>query len=87
MEFYKKTGYIKITKKSIEEMFDICNEQYFGNRIEKPMKFDTFTPFKKCLGMVRACYDKKRKNTGQSSISRADTIGQRRTFATQWCMR
>lgn len=61
MEIAKKTGFVKLTRKAVEEMFDICNERYFDNRIEKPLKFETFTPHKKCLGMVRPCYDTKKK--------------------------
>ena len=48
-----KNKYIKLTKKVIEDMFDECNELYFNNEVEKPKKFETWTPDRRCLGLSR----------------------------------
>ena len=51
--------YIRLTRKVIEEMFDECNNTYFGDKVEKPIKIELFTHSKKTLGMVRPVKNKK----------------------------
>ena len=52
-------NYIRLTKKLIEKTFDECNERYFNNEVDKPHRFEIWTPNKKCVGWVRAAYPKK----------------------------
>lgn len=60
----KGNKYIKLTKQSIEEMFDECNAAYFNGEVEKPKKFETWTPEKKCLGLSRPILN-QRQRTGK----------------------
>lgn len=48
-----KSKYVKLTKKAVEDMFDECNALYFNNEVEKPKKFETWTPDRRCLGLSR----------------------------------
>lgn len=57
MEKYKNSEFVKITKKSIAEMFDMCNELYFNNEVERPKHFEVFTPNAKVLAMVRGGFN------------------------------
>ena len=45
-------------------MFDECNALYFDSKIERPVKFETWTPGKKILGMVRPYWIPKNKDYG-----------------------
>ena len=49
----KKNKYLKLTKQVIEDMFDECNAAYFNGEVEKPKKFESWTPQKKILGLSR----------------------------------
>lgn len=63
--------YIKLTKQTIEDMFDKCNGLYFNNEVEKPKKFEVWTPDKKCLGLSRPMLNKRTgKVTSALHISR-----------------
>ena len=55
----KKIKYIKLTKKEIEKRFDEYNKLYFKGQVEKPSKFETFTPRKRILGLTRPIFNKK----------------------------
>lgn len=50
--------YVRLTQNLIEKVFDECNEAYFDNQVEKPFKFELWTPWKRCVGWVRAAYPK-----------------------------
>lgn len=56
-----KPKYIRLTRKVVEEMFDECNRLYFNNTVEPPIKIETWTPYKKTVGMVRPVWSAKRK--------------------------
>ena len=68
----KMTGkYIKLTKQVIEDMFDRCNNAYFNDEVEKPKRFETWTPKKRCLGLSRPIVDNRTgKITSALHISR-----------------
>lgn len=51
--------YIRLTKNKIKEIFEECNQKYFNNQIKTPEIFDTWTPTIKCVGWVRAVWDKR----------------------------
>ncbi len=55
----KKNKYVKLTKKEIENRFEKYNLLYFEGKVEKPSKFETFTPSKKILGLTRPIFNKK----------------------------
>lgn len=55
----KNTKYIRLSKARVEEMFERCNAMYFNNSVERPIKFETWTPYKKTLGMVRPVRSKR----------------------------
>lgn len=55
------TKYIQLTRKQIEKTFNECNAKYFNNEIQKPEKFELWTPSKRCVGWIRAVWDMKRK--------------------------
>ncbi|MDE7439273.1 MAG: hypothetical protein K2N23_02025, partial [Clostridia bacterium] len=57
----RKQKYIKLTITVIKEMFDECNCMYFNGKVELPVKFETWTPQKKIVGMVRPIWAGKRK--------------------------
>ena len=54
----KKNKYVKLTKKEIENRFEKYNLLYFEGKVEKPSKFETFTPSKKILGLTRPIFNK-----------------------------
>lgn len=56
-----KEKYIKLTKKEIEKRFDEYNQTYFNNQINKPKKFELYTPSKRILGLTRPFFNKKQK--------------------------
>ena len=56
-----KQYYIRLTRKVVSDMFDKCNSLYFNNGIERPIKFETWTPYKKCVGMVMPHWSAKKK--------------------------
>lgn len=58
------TKHIRLTRKVVSDMFDECNALYFENKIERPVKFETWTPGKKILGMVRPYWIPKNKDYG-----------------------
>lgn len=62
----RKQKYIKLTRTIIKEMFDECNRLYFNDKVELPVKFETWTPQKKIVGMVRPIWAGKRKGTKAS---------------------
>ena len=51
--------YVRLTRNLIEKVFEECNSLYFDNQVEKPLKFELWIPWKKCVGWVRAAYPKK----------------------------
>lgn len=52
-------------------MFDECNRLYFDNAVERPRKFETWTPEKRCLGLSRPMANKRTgKVTSALHISR-----------------
>ena len=51
-------------------MFDLCNTLYFDRMVEKPVKFETWTPHRKTLGMVRPVLTKKKGICSVMHISR-----------------
>lgn len=53
--------YVRLTRNLIREIFDECNEKYFDNQIERPVKFELWTHQKKCVGWVRAIWNKKKR--------------------------
>ena len=53
--------YIKLTKKKVQEVFQICNEKYFDNKISLPDRIELWTPSNKCVGWIRAVWDMKRR--------------------------
>lgn len=53
--------YIRLTRNKIKEIFKKCNEKYFDNQINVPDIIDFWTPNIKCVGWVRAIWDKKTK--------------------------
>lgn len=55
--------YIRLTKSAVETMFDRCNELYFYNKVERPIKFETWTPYRKTLGMVRPVWSRRNQRT------------------------
>lgn len=66
-----KSKYVKLTKKAVEDMFDECNVLYFNNEVEKPKKFETWTPSKRTLGLTRPLWEsKKRRWVAALHISR-----------------
>ncbi|MBD5421667.1 MAG: hypothetical protein HDR49_01360 [Bacteroides sp.] len=56
--------HIRLTRQVVSDTFDECNALFFNGRIERPVKFETWTPHKRMLGMVRPCYRGKRKGVG-----------------------
>lgn len=54
--------FVKLTKKRIKDIFQECNELYFDNKVETPTFFETWTSHKKCVGWVRAIWNKKTKS-------------------------
>ena len=58
------TKRIRLTRSAISDMFDKCNALYFDNKIDRPVKFETWTPGKRILGMVRAYWIPKHKDYG-----------------------
>ena len=62
----RKQKYIKLTRTVIKEIFDECNRMYFNGKVELPVKFETWTPQKKIVGMVRPIWAGKRKGTKAS---------------------
>ena len=48
----QSTKRLRLTRAVISDMFDKCNALYFNNEIERPAKFETWTPLKRTLGMV-----------------------------------
>lgn len=52
---------IRLTRKSVEDMFDECNKLYFNNMVERPIRFETWTTHKKTVGMVRPVWSAKKK--------------------------
>lgn len=61
-----KQNYIKLTRTAIKEIFEECNRIYFNGKVEIPIKFETWTPHKKIVGMVRPISGVKRKGTKAS---------------------
>lgn len=59
----KRPKYIRLTKETIKGMFDECNRLYFNNTVERPIKFETWTPHKKIVGMVRPIWSSRHKRT------------------------
>lgn len=57
----RKQKYIKLTGTVIKEMFDECNRMYFNGKVELPVKFETWTPQKKIVGMVRPIWAGRHK--------------------------
>ena len=55
-----RNQYIRLTRPKIKEIFDECNALYFNNEIERPVKFELWTPTKKCVAWVRAAFDRKK---------------------------
>ena len=51
--------FVKLTKKKLLNVFHECNEKYFDNNIEIPVKFETWTPDPNTVGWVRNSWDKK----------------------------
>lgn len=68
----KMTGkYIKLTKLAVMTMFDECNDLYFNGIVNKPKKFELWTPNKRCLGLSRPMVNKRTgKVTSALHISR-----------------
>lgn len=67
----KKNKYLKLTKQTIECMFDECNRMYFNGEVEKPKKFEAWTPQKKILGLSRPMHNHRTgKVTSALHISR-----------------
>ena len=56
-----KNNYIRLTRRAISDMFDECNHLYFNDIVERPIKFETWTPSKKTVGMVRPIWSSKHK--------------------------
>lgn len=63
----KKEKFIRLTKQAISDMFDECNQAYFGNAIPRPKQFELWTPHRKIVGMVRPLYN-KRTDTYSSAL-------------------
>ena len=57
----KKEKYIRLTRPLIREVFRECNEKYFAGEIEEPAIVELWTCHKKCVGWVRALWNKKKK--------------------------
>lgn len=55
----EKKKYVRLTKQVIEQMFEKCNKNYFHNKVEKPQKFETWTPAKQILGLSRPMLNKR----------------------------
>lgn len=55
----QRTNYIKLTRQAVKDMFDECNRLYFSGKVETPLRFETWTPYRKTLGMVRPVWDNK----------------------------
>lgn len=55
---------IRLTCAVVSDMFDKCNELYFNNKVERPLKIETWTPHKKILGMVKPICTGKKKGVG-----------------------
>ncbi len=53
-----RSKYIRLTRQMISDMFDDCNNTYFGGKIDKPIKIELWAPQKTILGMVRPVMDK-----------------------------
>lgn len=57
----KRSGFVKLTRAAVEEMFDLCNDRYFDGKVEKPVVFETWTPHKDVLAMARPVWNVKKK--------------------------
>lgn len=57
----KRNEYVRLTRPLIKKVFDQCNDSYFGGEIESPSIFELWTCHKKCVGWVRAVWNKKNK--------------------------
>lgn len=44
-------------------MFDECNRLYFNDSVERPVAFQTWTPHKRVVGMVRPVWSGKKRKT------------------------
>lgn len=74
----KKSKYIKLTKQDIEDMFDECNAAYFNGEVERPKKFEIWTPQKKILGLTRPM-----RNLHTGNVSAALHISRRYNWTTE----
>lgn len=63
--------YVRLSPKRISEMFEECNRLYFNDSVERPVKFYTWTPHKRIVGLVRPIWSGKRKGVrGSLHISK-----------------
>lgn len=52
--------YIRLTRPLVKQIFEECNDSYFGGGVELPVKIELWTHHKKCVGWVRALRNKKK---------------------------
>lgn len=54
-----KERFLRLTKQTVNDMFDDCNRAYFNNEVPRPKVIQLWTPHRKVLGMVRPAYNRR----------------------------